>query len=244
MSLTSLRPAEAIAPRTLRTVGVLGGMGPSATVDFLSKLIAATPAARDQDHIPLVIRNVPQIPDRSAAILAGLDGPLEPMRLGLDALEAAGAEVLAIPCNTAHHWYDALASGRRTPILHIVDAVRRRLPSHGRIGLMATRGTLHGRVYERRIGAEGARMLLPDEVDQQLIDEAIAAVKSGRDGARAAASVVRRLAAQGAVRVVLACTELPVALAGEAVAEICLDATQALAEDCVAAALGALDPRP
>lgn len=229
--------------KTLATIGVLGGMGPSATVDFLGKLVAATPAARDQDHVPVLVRNVPQIPDRSAAILAGSDTPLPPMRAGLDALEAAGADILAIPCNTAHHWYDALARGRETPILHIVDAVRRRLPDVGRIGLMATRGTLLAGVYEQRLGGQAARLLRPDEAGQTLVDEAIAAVKAGRSGASAAVAVVDHLLARGCASVILACTELPVALAGERVAAACIDATEALAQDCVAAAFGNLELR-
>ncbi len=97
-------------------IGVLGGMGPLATVDFLAKVIAATPATCDQQHVPMIVHQVPQIPDRSTAILEGNNAPLAPMLAGLERLARAGAEVVAIPCNTAHHWYEPLTRLQRLPI--------------------------------------------------------------------------------------------------------------------------------
>lgn len=222
-----------------RTIGVLGGMGPAATVDFLAKIIAATPAARDQDHLPVIVRSVPQIPDRSAAILAGDDGPFRPMLDGLAMLEQAGAEVLAIPCNSAHHWHGRLARACGRPILHIAEAAAARLPP-GPVGLMATRGTIAAGVYQDRLGA-GRRLLLPDEAGQAQVDAAIAAVKAGRSGAAPAEAAGRALLAAGARRLLLACTELPLAMAGGPLAGYCADATRALAEACVAASLGRPD---
>ena len=92
-----------------RLIGILGGMGPAATVDFMAKLVMLTPAQHDQEHVPLLVHGVPQIPDRSAAIEAGSDAPFLPMAAGIMQLERAGAEFIAIPCNTAHYWYDRLA---------------------------------------------------------------------------------------------------------------------------------------
>jgi aspartate racemase len=228
-------PDSAAMPLTRgrRLIGVLGGMGPAATVDFLAKIIAATPAERDQDHVPVVIRNVPQIPDRSAAILAGTDAPLPAMLAGLKALEAAGAQVLAIPCNTAHHWYPALAAASPRPILHIVEAVLERLEADATpLGLMATRGTVSAGVYGDRLGD---RLVPPDDATQAAVDAAIAAVKRGEDGRSFAEEAVARLLDRGARRVILGCTELPVTLADSAFGDYCIDATWALAEACVAA---------
>ncbi|MBK7331445.1 MAG: aspartate/glutamate racemase family protein [Betaproteobacteria bacterium] len=101
---------------------MLGGMGPLATVDFLAKLIAATPAAGDVDHVPLVASSIPQIPSRVAAILAGGASPIPALLDARDRLLAAGATLLAMPCNTAHRWYDDLARGIDVPFLHIADA--------------------------------------------------------------------------------------------------------------------------
>src|SRR5688572_33509583 len=91
-------------------LGVLGGMGPLATVDFLAKLIEETGAERDEDHVPVVVYSVPQIPSRPAAILHGGASPLPAMLEGVRTLERAGATAIAIACNTAHYWHDALAA--------------------------------------------------------------------------------------------------------------------------------------
>ena len=103
-------------------LGILGGMGPLATADFYAKLIAQTPAARDQDHVPVVIYAVPQVPDRTAALLRGGATPVPALLAGLRTLVAAGAQAIAMPCNTAHAWFDELAAQSPVPLLHIADA--------------------------------------------------------------------------------------------------------------------------
>lgn len=106
-----------------RLIGVLGGMGPAATIDFMAKIVMLTPAASDQEHVPLLVHDVPQIPDRSSAIAAGSDAPFLPMLAGLMQLARGGAEIIAIPCNTAHHWHERLARSCGVPLIHIADAV-------------------------------------------------------------------------------------------------------------------------
>src|ERR1700733_12945883 len=90
-------------------IGVLGGMGPAATIDFMIKMLKATTATNDQEHVPMIVHDVPQIPDRSTAIQNNSDEPWLPLLAGTLMLERAGAELIAIPCNTAHHWYERLA---------------------------------------------------------------------------------------------------------------------------------------
>src|SRR3712207_6717344 len=114
-----------------RLVGVLGGMGPAATVDFMAKVIAVTPAEVDQDHVPMIVHQVPQIPSRTAAVAQGTHEPLAAMIEGLRVLENAGAEILVIPCNTAHHWYEQLARSTPLEIIHIADAVHGMLKERG-----------------------------------------------------------------------------------------------------------------
>lgn len=220
-----------------RTIGVLGGMGPAATVDFLAKLVAATPAARDQDHVPTIVYSVPQIPDRSSAILCDSSAPLRAMLVGLNVLERAGAEIVAIPCNSAHRWYDELSASTDLPILHIAKAVSERIPRghDGPIALLATRGTILAGVYQRYLGSMGRTLVVPGEDDQCVVDAAIRRVKTGEDGASDAEEAVERLLDAGARMVILACTELPLALNGSSLREHCIDATEALAEGCVAA---------
>ena len=233
---------------TRRTIGVLGGMGPAATVDFLGKIVRATPALRDQDHLPVILRQAPQIPDRASAILSGSDAPFAPMLAALRGLEEAGADVLAIPCNTAHYWHGRLARACRTPMLHFVQAVERRLPRRGeRFGLMATRGTIAAGVYPERF-EDGRRILPPSDDLQVLVDEAIAGVKAGHPQAlvaRKAEAAAAMFLGEGVAAIILACTELPIALASSSLMSVSIDSTQALAEACVEAALtpGALAPQ-
>jgi aspartate racemase len=107
----------------LGVLGVLGGMGPMATVDFMAKVLRNTPADRDQEHIPTIVCSATNIPDRSAAILEGGPDPLPAMRDALHKLERSGVTCIAMPCNTAHFWYSSLQLETNIPILHIVDNV-------------------------------------------------------------------------------------------------------------------------
>ena len=138
---SSLDPAIAVPPAPSAppgepaarkpTLGVLGGMGAMATVDFLRKLVEATPAERDQEHIPLIVRFCPEVPDRAAALAGAGPSPQPALVAAAVELAAAGAQALAIPCNTAHYWYDALCAAVPIPILHIVDAALAELQRRG-----------------------------------------------------------------------------------------------------------------
>ena len=224
-------------------LGVLGGMGPLAAADFLAKLVAETPATRDQDHIPYVAWGVPQIPDRTAAISGHGESPLPQMLRGIAALKQAGATVVAIACNTAHYWHDDLVQQGGLPILHIADAVCNMLAERGikagKIGLLGTDGTVKAGFFQQRFTARGLGCLLSSRDDQdRLVLPAIAAVKAN-DLPRAhalATQAVTNLLAGGAQAVVLACTETPVAIdfAASSVNANCIDATRALARACVA----------
>jgi aspartate racemase len=220
-----------------RLIGVLGGMGPLATVDFMQKVIAATPAKRDQDHVPLVVYSVPQIPDRVSAIAAGTDEPFPAILAGLRSLERAGAQLIAMPCNTAHAWYDRLAASTEIQILHMADAVRQRIGERREtVALMATSGTVRAGFYQRYLSTADRRILIPAPEIQAQIASVIAAVKSADlDAARGyMAQAADALFNAGADRLLLACTELPLAVAGSGLESRCLDATVCLAEACVA----------
>ncbi len=215
--------------KTAGVIGVLGGMGPMATVDFMRKVILLTPVSRDQDHLPLIAYSVPQVPDRSASIVEGTESPLPAMIQGLRTLVRAGVECIAIPCNTAHHWYDDLARESSVPVLHIVDAAG--------VGLLATAGTLNVGIYQARLASRGYECILPDDGDMEtLVTPGIGLVKAGRmaqaeELLRAAAD---NLLGRGAGAVILGCTEIPVALKdSDASGGRYVDATAALAEACV-----------
>jgi aspartate racemase len=225
-------------------LGVLGGMGPLATVDFLAKLIAATSAADDADHVPLVASSIPQIPSRVAAILAGGASPIPALLDARDRLLAAGATLLAMPCNTAHRWYDDLERGIDVPFLHIADAatadVAARVPAGATVGVIATGATHAIGLYSARLERAGYRVAVPvDAGDLQAVADGIAAVKRGEAeaGGHRFARVVAALERRGADAIVLGCTEVPPGLAATGLRPGVpwVDPTDALARSCVAA---------
>ncbi len=226
-----------------RMIGVLGGMGPLATTDFMRKVIEATPATKDQDHIPMVVWSVPQIPDRSASIFGKGESPLPMMQEGIRQLERMGAGCIAIACNTAHYWYEDLRRGCGVRLLHIGDTAFERLVAlgvpKGPVGLIATEATVQTKVYQDRLSAHGYESLVlgPDE-SERLFWPAVRKVKTGdtRGATPLLEEAVELLVGRGAARVVLGCTEVPVGLAParKEILECCFDATDALALACVA----------
>jgi len=224
-------------------IGILGGMGPLATADFFSKVIAATPAAGDEGHVPLLIQSDPRIPSRPAAILRGGESPLPALLAGRDRLIAAGATALAMPCNTAHFWFAELLEDCPVPFLSIVDATcneaASRAASGARVGLIATGATLATHLFDQRLEALGLVPLLPEDADMTaLVLPAIAFVKAGRahEGGELVEQAVQALLTRGATIVVLACTETPLALDAvqSPLRANCVDCTAALARACVA----------
>ena len=224
-------------------IGVLGGMGPLATVDFFNKVLAATPAKGDADHIPLLIQSDPRIPSRPPAILSDGRSPLPELLAGRDRLIAAGATALAMPCNTAHFWAADLVKGCSVPFISIVDASISELGAlanvGSQIGLIATRATLAAKIFDTPLKFAGYTPILPhDNMMDALVLPGIELVKAGQAarGGQLIAQAVQALLNQGAGVVVLACTETPLAL--DAVQSPlrgqCVDSTAALARACVA----------
>ena len=215
-------------------------MGPLATVDFLQKLIEETPARRDQEHVPVIVYSVPQIPDRPPAITGHGESPLPHMLKGLHTLKGAGAQTVAIACNTAHYWYEDLVTQGGLPILHIADAACAALPAQDvqRVGLLATEGTVAAGFYQSRIAARGIECLLSSDDEQRaLVLPAIDYVKLNQlaQAHALATRAARRLLDNGAQAVVMGCTEIPLAIEYQAstVSSHCIDATRALARACV-----------
>lgn len=199
-----------------RILGVLGGMGPLASAEFMRRLTLLTPAARDQDHIPAILVSDPRVPDRTEARLRGGEDPLPALLRGIRVLEAAGCGAIAIPCNTAHGWFEGMRAATPLAILHIVDAAEADLLRQGvrpgRIGLMGTAATLAMRLYQERLEARGWECLVPTPEEMAShVSPAIAQVKANDvAGAYAPlAEIAGRLMARGAHAVVLGCTEIP-----------------------------------
>lgn len=225
-----------------KVLGVLGGMGPLATVDFLKKLIEETPAARDEDHLPVIAWSVPQIPERPPAITGNGESPLPALLAGIRTLKQAGAVAIAIPCNTAHYWYADMVREGGLPIIHIADAALSELEArriNGKtVGLIATKGTLAAGFFQERLAARGFQHITNTDADiDRLVLPAIVHVKRNEldAAAKLLGAAVKKLMAGGAHGVILACTETPVVLdrLPVALSAHCVDATRALAKACV-----------
>ncbi len=229
-----------------RILGVLGGMGPLASAHFMARLTLLTPAERDQDHIPAVLWSDPRVPDRVAARAGTGPDPLPALLRGLRGLEAAGCGAVAMPCNTAHGWIDAMRQATSLPILHIVDAavddLRRQEVPPGPVGVLGTAATLSMRLYQDQLEALGWPCVTPNKAEMaRWVSPAIAAVKANRlaDAYAPLAAVTRALMSKGAQAVVLGCTEIPLGIqAGPSFDLVLVDTIDALARRSIAWARG------
>jgi aspartate racemase len=221
-------------------VGVLGGMGPLATVDFMHKLLRATPAATDQQHVPVVVSSIPQVPDRTLAFRGEGESPLAAIIASGRRLVRAGSGLVVMPCNTAHLWFDAVQQALGVPMLHLVDAAlddaRRQAGPTVCVGLLATDATMASGLYINR-AAPGVLWQLPTAGEMlSRVMPGIAAVKAGEldRAAELLTDAAQALQRRGAEVLVLGCTELPLVLgAGNAPLPI-VDAGLALARKAVA----------
>lgn len=234
-------------------LGVVGGVGPAATVDFMAKVVAHTPAGTDQEHIKMVVEQNPQIPDRTAHLLRGETDPTLALYATCKRLERAGADAIAIPCNTAHAFVERLEPRLAVPIVHMLrETVRWIAQQYGTgraVGLLATAGTVQSRVYHHAARDAGLELITPGPDYQALVTQAIYSprgIKAGfTDGLCREHLLValEHLCELGAGVVILGCTELPLVLAHSEALVLgrhrvtLVDPTTVLAQRCVALAL-------
>jgi aspartate racemase len=254
----------------VRTIGVLGGMGPAAGIDFYARVVAAHAAKRDQDHPPCILFSATQVPDRTAFLFG--DGPDPTLALVAAArtLQAAGADFIAIPCNSAHAFLAAIREAVDIPVLDMIalaaaaggaeiarqiatsesaaaDAESGRPAGLPKVGLLAASGTVRDGLYDGPLRRHGLEPVYPEaSVQEHEVMAAIRAVKAGA-AALGGASDPRLVAAaqhlleRGAGCLIMGCTEVPLALAAADCPIPALDANQLLAETTLALALGTLD---
>lgn len=222
-----------------RTAGILGGMGPQATVDLMQHVIRLTPAEKEGDHVRMLVDCNPAVPDRVAAILEGGDSPAPVLAEMARRLVAAGADLLAIPCNTAHHFLDAVRGAVEVPVLDMIEltvAELREAPAAPRLGLLATSGTLRTRLYHEYLEPAGVEVLVPDDDDQRVLMGIIRKVKvnavtpADRETMR---RLVGDLEARGATAFIAGCTEVPLALPESALPLPVVDPVEILARTIV-----------
>ena len=199
-----------------RTVGVIGGMGPEATVDFLRCVVAATPAKDDSGHIRVLVDNNPKIPSRIAALIDGTgEDPLPVLIAMARGLEKQGADFLVIPCNTAHYYLPRIAQAVSIPLLDMVALSIAKIatlsPKPRRIGMLASPAVQKVGLYAARLNDAGFTALFPDAAGEARMLDIIRAVKANavtQEHRADYSAIARALAEQGADAHLIACTEL------------------------------------
>jgi aspartate racemase len=227
-----------------KIVGVIGGMGPDATVDFLARILRATPAHDDADHIRVLVDNNPKIPSRIAALIeGGGEDPLPTLIAMARGLESQGADFLVVPCNTAHYYLPAIARAVSIPVLDMVDLAIARLgalaPKPRAVGMLASPAVQKVGLYASRLKDAGFVALFPDAAGEEKMLGIIRAVKANAvtDRHRADyASAAKSLA--GADAFLIACTELSVLGMPAGVSRPAVDAMDALVAQTVRTARG------
>ena len=202
-------------------LGIIGGVGPLATACFMEALIRKTPARRDQDHMPMIVFNDPQIPDRTAHILDHSQPDPQPeMEKVARWLERAGADYVAIACNTAHYYYEGINSAVGIPVVNIMEETAKRLAANlgsgSVVGLLATEGTVASGVFQDCLERHGLKTLEPDTDEQREVTSLIYdGVKAGADyDLQQLMRLGEYLWERGCDAVIVGCTELSVIYQG------------------------------
>jgi aspartate racemase len=222
-------------------------MGPDATVDLMRRVLALTPAQDDQDHIRLLVDNNPKVPSRIAALIEGTGpSPLPTLVAMAQGLERAGADFLAMPCNTAHHYHGQIAATVSIPFLNLMELVVAELAAHHgelrRIGLLASSALPKIRLYEPYFETAGLDLVYPRAGKQEALMALIRAVKAARADEttrRAFGEAARDIEEQGAEITLVACTELSFVESALSTALPVVDAADVLARAVVQRAMKA-----
>jgi len=223
-----------------KIIGILGGMGPEATADLFLKIIKATPAKRDQDHLRIIIDNNPKIPPRTESILGEGSSSLPKMVKTAKNLENAGVDFIIISCNTAHYYYEELRKSVKIPILNMIDQTVQRInkdyPKIKKIGLIATIGTIKTKIYDRGLAKTGIEIITPHEnVEKKVIKAIFKYIKVGKlkEGRKLMIEVADHLVKMGAQSILCGCTEVSLVLKDGDLSVPVIDPLQILAEIAV-----------
>ncbi len=223
---------------TDKTLGVLGGMGPAATADFLRVLAEITPAGTDQEHPRMIVYSHTVTPDRTTYLLGKGPDPTEYIKDGLNTLIKWGADMLCVTCNTAHHFIDGFREEISKPIVHIIDETILKSSTVSPQGawLTATLGTMRTGLYQRHAKESGYNFHIPSEELQVEIHDVTDMVKAGqhKEAGEKFRGIVEQLWAIEKLPIVGACTEIPIAYANTGLdPQMGISCLVALAEGCV-----------
>lgn len=223
-----------------KTVGVLGGLGPEATLDFYAKVLALTPAQRDQDHLHLIIDSNPGVPNRNEAV-AGTGPSPGPLLAEMAAgLEKAGADFLVMVCNAAHAFQQEIRAAVSIPFVSLIEetceATLRRVPDLKKVGVLGSSGCLDAGLYQDAFATRGVTALVLEGTDRELFMKTLYRIKAGDKGnevRKTMRALAETLIAEGAQAVVAGCTEVPLVLSDDALPCPLIDSTAVLAERTV-----------
>ncbi len=222
----------------MKNLGVIGGLGPMATAYFMQLVIEMTDAKTDQEHIPMMIYNCPQIPDRTSFFLGkSKENPATKIIECGKLLEQVGVDVLAMPCITAHVLFEQIQKEVSVPMIHIVEETAKYLRKEGicRVGLEATDGTIWTGIFQKELERQGMEVVLPSKEKQDMVMHIIYNnVKAGRrvDMERFE-QIEQELHEKGAEVIILGCTELSMISRDEKIGHGYLDAMEVLAKTAV-----------
>ena len=223
-----------------QTLGIIGGVGPLATMFIGEMVVRRTKAAADQEHVHTIIDNDTNIPDRTAYILDPTkENPVPILIEDAKKLASVGADIIAIPCNTAHTFYEQLAEGSPVPVLHMIRETARRAHDLGakRVGILATTGTLTSRMYQNALQEFGITPVVPDAIMKEKVMAIIYDyVKAGNDVTKEDWQPIEdAMIALGCDRIILGCTELSIVNRDLKLSKIYIDSLIVLAECAVLA---------
>jgi len=229
-----------------KVAGIIGGMGPEATVDLMARVIKATPATDDADHIRMIVDNNPKIPSRIKAIIEGTgESPVACLTKMARNLAAMGADFLAMPCNTAHAYYHEICTAVEIPVLNMIELTAETVihgpPALQTAGLLASTAVVMTGLYEKCFEKKGVRVVYPASAGQEKLMAAIRKIKTGRygDGEKETVrTIAGELVAGKADALIIACTELSILTPAVQMEGKIYDAAQILAESIVRTAKG------
>ncbi|HZK09429.1 MAG TPA: amino acid racemase [Clostridia bacterium] len=220
-----------------KTIGIIGGMGPLASVDLQEKIILNTKAASDKEHLHVITDCNTNIPDRTKAILEGGESPLAEMKKSAKRLEKAGAQVLLIACNTAHYYLVQLEKEVNLPFISMVDAVLKEVEKKEvkKISILSTKGVYKTGLYQKKCQERSIAYLIPEKKDRQLMMDIIYGLKAGRlqENTSRMEFFLEAERKKGVELFLLACTELPIYFSYNKIDVPLLDSTLCLALEAI-----------
>jgi aspartate racemase len=226
-----------------KTIGIMGGMGPEATAYFYELIIKHTKAEKDQEHIKVVIYSNPEIPPRTDAILKTGPSPTPLLVEGFRRLQDAGADFIAMPCVTAHHFVPEVREQVDVPFIHLLDKTvkwaQKEIPEIRKAGLVASTGTVKSQLFHDAFARAGIEVIAPEEEEQAQVIEAI----FGKQGIKAGftsgspkeilVSIAKVLIARGADAIIAGCTEVPLVLKDKDIPVPLIEPLRITAQACI-----------